>query len=107
LAESEVFGADHAEIGAYLLGLWGLPASVIDAVARHHKPIPADGKAQDLSVAVALARILAHEALRARGNDGVSEPADETAGGLLESVWENLAEWRRFATEEVERLSAA
>jgi len=26
----------HARIGGYLLGLWGLPPSVIDAVARHH-----------------------------------------------------------------------
>ena len=26
----------HAKIGGYLLGLWGLPPSVIEAVARHH-----------------------------------------------------------------------
>jgi HD-like signal output (HDOD) protein len=37
-AEREVFGATHAEIGAYLLGLWGLPATVVEAVARHHCP---------------------------------------------------------------------
>ncbi|MCA9422214.1 MAG: HDOD domain-containing protein, partial [Nitrospira sp.] len=28
----------HAEIGAYLLGLWGIPTSVIEAVAFHHRP---------------------------------------------------------------------
>ncbi len=27
---------DHARVGAYLLALWGVPPSVIDAVARHH-----------------------------------------------------------------------
>lgn len=27
---------DHGRVGAYLLGLWGVPASVIDAVAHHH-----------------------------------------------------------------------
>ena len=37
-AEKKVFGASHAEIGAYLLGLWGLPAEVVEAVAFHHKP---------------------------------------------------------------------
>jgi HD-like signal output (HDOD) protein/ActR/RegA family two-component response regulator len=37
-AEAEVIGASHAEIGAYLLGLWGLPYTVIEAVACHHAP---------------------------------------------------------------------
>ena len=33
--EIEQLGATHAEIGAYLLGLWGLPPSITEAVARH------------------------------------------------------------------------
>lgn len=37
-AERRVFGATHAEIGAYLLGLWGLPSAVVEAVAWHHTP---------------------------------------------------------------------
>lgn len=37
-AEGEVIGASHAELGAYLLGLWGLPYTVIEAVACHHTP---------------------------------------------------------------------
>lgn len=37
-AELEVFGTTHAEIGAHLLGLWGLPNSVVEAVAFHHRP---------------------------------------------------------------------
>ncbi|HEX7862482.1 MAG TPA: response regulator [Verrucomicrobiae bacterium] len=36
--ERQAFGATHAEAGAYLLSLWGLPASVIEAVASHHLP---------------------------------------------------------------------
>jgi HD-like signal output (HDOD) protein/CheY-like chemotaxis protein len=36
--EQEVFGCTHAEVGAYLLGLWGLPDSIIEAVAWHHTP---------------------------------------------------------------------
>jgi putative nucleotidyltransferase with HDIG domain len=38
LAEYEVFGASHAEVGAYLLGLWGIPEPVVLAVAFHHHP---------------------------------------------------------------------
>lgn len=37
-AEEQIFGATHAEIGAYLLGLWGIPTSIIEAVAFHHRP---------------------------------------------------------------------
>jgi HD-like signal output (HDOD) protein len=37
-AEREVFGADHADVGGYLLGLWGLPVPVVEAIALHHRP---------------------------------------------------------------------
>jgi HD-like signal output (HDOD) protein len=36
--EAEIFGCTHAEIGAYLLGLWGLPEHIVEAVAWHHCP---------------------------------------------------------------------
>jgi HD-like signal output (HDOD) protein/CheY-like chemotaxis protein len=36
--ERRVFGASHENIGAYVLGLWGLPAGVVEAVAFHHSP---------------------------------------------------------------------
>ena len=36
--EREAFGTSHAEVGAYLLGLWGLPYSIIETVAYHHRP---------------------------------------------------------------------
>lgn len=38
-AERRIFGTTHAEVGAYLLGLWGLPTPVVEAVAYHHKPL--------------------------------------------------------------------
>lgn len=37
-AEREVFGVGHPEVGAYLLGLWGLPDTIVEAVAFHHEP---------------------------------------------------------------------
>ena len=36
--EREMFGTTHAEIGAYILGLWGLPFVIVEAVALHHDP---------------------------------------------------------------------
>jgi len=35
-AEKQVFGTTHAEVGAYLLGLWGIDDDVVAAVAYHH-----------------------------------------------------------------------
>ncbi len=37
-AEREVLGCSHAEVAAYLFGLWGLPSAIIEAVAWHHDP---------------------------------------------------------------------
>ncbi len=37
-AEERTFGANHAEVGGYLLGLWGLPVPVVEAIALHHQP---------------------------------------------------------------------
>lgn len=37
-AELEIFGTSHAEIGGYLLGSWGLPHPIVEAVAYHHSP---------------------------------------------------------------------
>jgi putative nucleotidyltransferase with HDIG domain len=39
-AEREVFGATHADVGAYLLGIWGLHEVIVEAVAFHHEPRP-------------------------------------------------------------------
>jgi putative nucleotidyltransferase with HDIG domain len=35
-AENGIFGSTHAQVGAYLLALWGLPDSVVRAVESHH-----------------------------------------------------------------------
>jgi HD-like signal output (HDOD) protein len=37
-AERRVLGTSHAEIGAYLLGLWGMPNTLVEAIAHHHTP---------------------------------------------------------------------
>lgn len=37
--ELEEFGCTHAEVGAYLLGEWGLPNEIVEAVAWSHRPL--------------------------------------------------------------------
>jgi HD-like signal output (HDOD) protein len=35
--EQDVFSANHCDVGGYLLGLWGLPGPVIEAITFHHR----------------------------------------------------------------------
>lgn len=36
--ERASFGVTHAEVGAYLMGIWGLRESIVEAIAYHHAP---------------------------------------------------------------------
>jgi len=36
-AERALYGSTHAEIGAYVLGLWGLPTALVEGIAAHHE----------------------------------------------------------------------
>jgi HD-like signal output (HDOD) protein/CheY-like chemotaxis protein len=59
-AELELLGTSHAEIGAYLLGLWGIPSLAVEAVAHHHHPTRIPHSGFDSSIAVYVADLLAH-----------------------------------------------
>jgi len=37
--EQETLQTSHAEVGAYLMGAWGLPDAVVEALAFHHQPV--------------------------------------------------------------------
>jgi len=57
-AERQVIGATHAEIGAYLLGLWGFPYNVVEAVAFHHSPAQVSQRQFDLLAVLSVAHSL-------------------------------------------------
>lgn len=59
-AEFQIFGCTHAEVGAYLLGLWGLPDSVVQAVAWHHMPSRSGASAFAPVIAVHIADACYH-----------------------------------------------
>ena len=103
-AEQLLFGFTHAEVGAYLLGLWGLPASSVEAVACHHEPFPRSGNrspAEGLEVvtAVHVACALADEMLLP--TPGLTEPAGLDSRSVEElGLWAELPRWRAIAEEE-------
>jgi HD-like signal output (HDOD) protein len=60
--EREQLGCDHAEIGAQVLALWGLPLPLIDAVACHHRPSASGEMRFGAATAVHVAAVLADDA---------------------------------------------
>jgi HD-like signal output (HDOD) protein/CheY-like chemotaxis protein len=60
-AERARFSADHAAVGAYLMGLWALPEPIVEAVAFHHRPSDGSITVASPLVAVHLAAALVDE----------------------------------------------
>ena len=61
VAEQQVFGVTHAHVGAYLLGIWGLPYPIVEAVAFHHTPEQVASDQLDVVSAIAVAEMLVQE----------------------------------------------
>lgn len=95
--EKEELGVTHAELGAYLLGIWGLPYRVIEATANHHNPARVSQPAgPSVLAAVYTANVLVHEQAQASGgSDPPFVPLDE---GYLRrlGLHDRLLEWREI-----------
>jgi HD-like signal output (HDOD) protein/CheY-like chemotaxis protein len=84
-------GVTHAQVGAYLLGLWGMPASLVEAAALHHTPGLASTEFS-LLTAVHIADVLAHE--NDAPENGLPLPQLDTAYLEAVGVAHKVAEWR-------------
>lgn len=98
LAEEELMGVTHAEVGAYLLSLWGLPCQVVEAVAHHHQPQRVPQDSLDAVGIVHIANFLAHEhpAKPASTKAAPYQPLDEAYVESLD-VKEQLKAWNEMA----------
>ena len=105
VVEKEILGVTHAEVGAYLLGVWGLPYSIVEAVAYHHAPHLATG-APEVVAAVHVADMLVDTML---DGDPAGSETDLLDGVFLEEkgLSAMLPQWRALAVREFEVLSAA
>ena len=99
LVEEEVIGTTHAELGAYLLSLWGLPKPIVDAVWSHHRPgtVPQASKHLDVLAITHIADALAAE---------FEPPPNGPGAGLWDlnyldrlGVTDQISTWRRMAHE--------
>ncbi len=91
-AELGIFGATHAGLAAYLLGLWGLPAAIVEAVAFHHTPEKSDLKKFSALTAVHVANAFCDETGMA--------PLNEKYLAEI-GVTDRLESWRKLAAATV------
>jgi HD-like signal output (HDOD) protein/CheY-like chemotaxis protein len=95
--ERQAFGATHAEIGAYLLWLWGLPDEMCKAVAFHHKLADCSPASFTAAVAIHVADALEHEV------EGAPEPAYRADMDMhylnTMALVDHVPEWRRLRDE--------
>lgn len=93
--EERLSRISHAEVGAYLLSLWGLPYPVVEAVAHHHHPrrVPANGV--DMVLVVYVCNLLAHE--REALEQGAPPPELDMELLQQAGIAQRLPEWRKIA----------
>jgi putative nucleotidyltransferase with HDIG domain len=105
--ERDIAGVTHAEVGAYLLGLWGLPDSIVRAVANHHMP-SRDGEQSSLVLAaVHFADHAAKAQMQVLPNGAKNRPGELDRSYLAAmGVSNQLTTWRQIATEQIGLFSA-
>ncbi len=75
-AEQQILGADHAQVGAHLLGLWGLPDPFVEAVAFHHAPKGLADEQITALTAVHVANVL-DQRIQPPLSRGLEQPLDD------------------------------
>ncbi len=59
IIEREALGASQAQLGGYLLGIWGFADDCVSAVTHHEQPVPPTPPAADSVTALHIARAVA------------------------------------------------
>jgi HD-like signal output (HDOD) protein len=99
-AEEELLGTSHAEIGAYLLGLWGIPNLTVEAIAHHHHPTRIPNSSFDCAVVVYVADLLAHELeTHPEGAKGLEIQEPDRACLETLGILPKFAEFRQLAMQ--------
>ncbi|MBI5855797.1 MAG: HDOD domain-containing protein [Nitrospirae bacterium] len=93
--EREQLGATHAEVGAYLLGLWGLGDGIVEAVAFHHAPTQCLNRAFGPLTAVHVASGFDQESPAGSGPERPSVVDGDYLASL--GMADRLPHWRELA----------
>lgn len=101
--EAAQLGATHAQVGAYLLGLWGMPAPLVEAAAAHHTPSQTHAHEFSLLAAVHAANVFARAQEAKR--DGLALPEIDAAYFAAIGLADRPALWQRLLQGEPPKTS--
>jgi len=97
--EREMIGTTHAEMGAYLMGLWGMEPSILMAIAFHHTPLESRETAVGPLTAVHLANGFGHGLRPSReGSNSVAEDVDAAYIAALGAAGK-VDRWRQICLD--------
>ncbi len=103
-AERDILGFTHAEVGAYLLAIWGFDEDIIEAIYCHHEPQRLGSTDLSPAVAIHVANSFDHE---------LRVTHDNYAPHLLSAEWleqnnfsHKLPEWLQICAEIMEDSTA-
>jgi HD-like signal output (HDOD) protein len=102
--EQAVLGVTHAQVGAYLLGVWGLPFSIIESTAYCYTPGAVTSGDRELLAAVHVADALVTKACAPCAFNSAAADADGIDLEFLEAAGyaDLLSEWRAIAAHQLQ-----
>lgn len=103
-SEKRVFYTGHDDIGAYLMGIWGLPVQVVEAIGFHHRLNEHPVQEFNPAVAVHIADALYFENCP---DESVGKPdVIDTDYIKFLGLSEKIESWRQICSESIEQRSS-
>ena len=97
IAEKEIFEAVHGDVGAYLMGLWGMPGAVVEGIGFHHRLDDYPDMNFNPAVAVHVANTLYYE-VHPNQVLGAYPEIDNTQLQAM-GLGDKIEQWREIGTE--------
>ena len=95
-AEQQIYGATHAEVGGYLLAIWGLTTPIVEAVAFHHRPMENATSSFTATTAVHAANVFANSFQRG-AHEGIHQVDQDYLKAI--GLHDRLKVWREACLE--------
>ena len=102
-AERQEIGADHCDVGRFIMENWKLGREITDAIAFHHAAGSYDGPAKDIVYTVALANYFANLSEIGFAGDRYPERPEEVDFTHLEVTLDSLEETTETVSNEIEK----
>jgi putative nucleotidyltransferase with HDIG domain len=102
-AERAEIGADHADVGRFIMANWQLGEEITDSVAYHHSADGYEGNKKDIVYTVALSNYLANSLEIGFAGDRYPEKPNEKIFGYLKITMDWLDEIEDTVNAEIEK----